>query len=181
MRETKKTVYDPVTDTRNVSVVTGTYSFEITHRSRDRNSPHNRPSTLDAARSANIVHKLSAFGSSLPAWLTSKTTHLVNSVKHQFLLLDDQPESITPVPSVVFDDPMSVDLDPEVKGDQGPTKDPAEEMGKDGLVGREVKVGEGEEAVGEKVAGEYMPMALALRRRRDWLATTHLRRMMSTS
>jgi hypothetical protein len=117
----------------------------------------------------------------LPPCLTSKTTHLVNSVKHQFLLLDDQPESVTPVPSVVFDDPMSVNLDPEVKGDQGPTKDPAEEMGKDGLVGREVKVGEGEEAVGEEVAGEYMHLALALRRIRDWLATTHLRRMMSTS
>lgn len=76
---------------------------------------------------------------------------------------------------------MSVDLDPEVEGDQGPTKDPAEEMGKDGLVGREVKVGEGEEAVGEEVAGEHMHMALALRRIRDWPATTHLRRMMSTS
>jgi len=59
------------------------------------------------------------------------STRLVYTIKHQFFLLDDQPKSVAPVPSVIFDDAMSVDLDPEVECDQGPPKDPTEEMGKD--------------------------------------------------
>lgn len=75
-------------------------------------------------------------------------THLVNPIEYQLFLLDDQPKGIPPVPSVILDDPMRVDLDPQVERDQRPAEDPAKGVGEDGLVRGKVEVGEGEEAVG---------------------------------
>ena len=61
--------------------------------------------------------------------------HFVNTIKHQLFLLDDQPERVPPIPSVILDDPMSVDLDPQVEDDEDRAEYPTEDVGEDGLVG----------------------------------------------
>lgn len=77
---------------------------------------------------------------------------LINSIKHQFFLLDDQPKRIPPVPSVILDDSVSVDLDPEVEEDERPTNYPAGDVEEETVVGWDVEVGDGEEGVRDEVA-----------------------------
>jgi hypothetical protein len=70
-----------------------------------------------------------------------KITDLINSIKDQLLLLHNQPECISPIPSVVLDYPMRINLDPQVEGNQGPSDDPSEHVSEDGLVGWEMEEG----------------------------------------
>jgi hypothetical protein len=70
--------------------------------------------------------------------------NLIDSVKDQIMLHDHHPECISPIPSVILDNSMSVNLDPEVEGDQRPAKDPSEDVHEHGMIRREVKVGPGE-------------------------------------
>jgi hypothetical protein len=76
-------------------------------------------------------------------------SHLENTVKHE--ILQTQPESVTPIPSEIFNNPMSVHLDPNVETYQYPSPDPTEGMIEEGLRGREVEAGPAEDRVGEKV------------------------------
>ena len=58
-------------------------------------------------------------------WMRS---NLVDSIKHQIVLGHQHPKGVTPVPCVILDDSMGIDLDPEIEEDQGPSKHPSKEM-----------------------------------------------------
>jgi hypothetical protein len=88
-------------------------------------------------RSNLHVNQTSASALFLTDFRSPLTTpaHFVNTIKHQLFLLDDQPERVPPVPSVILDDPMSVDLDPQVEDDEDQAEYPTEDVSEDGLVG----------------------------------------------
>lgn len=87
--------------------------------------------------------------------------NLIHAIKHEVALLNDEPERVAPVPRVVLDDAVRVDLDPEVEGDERPAECPAGDVREDGVVGREGEVRDGEERVGEKVAAVRRAVGLA--------------------
>ena len=68
------------------------------------------------------------------------------------MLHDHEPECVSPIPRIIFDDTVSVHFDPEVEKDERPAKDPAEDVHRDRMVGREMEVGPGEARVCHKVA-----------------------------
>jgi len=78
-------------------------------------------------------------------------SNLIYPIKDEVMLHDHHPECVSPVPSVILDDSVSVDLDPEVEGDQGPAKDPSEDMHHDRMIGREIEVRPSKQGVGDKV------------------------------
>jgi hypothetical protein len=63
------------------------------------------------------------------------------------MLHDHHPECISPVPSVILDDSVGVNLDPEVEGDKRPAKDPSEDVHHDRVIGGEIEVGPCEQRV----------------------------------
>ena len=66
----------------------------------------------------------------------------IDAIKYQIPLLHNKPEGVSPIPSVVLDDTMSVNLHPEVEADEDPTDNPAQDVCEDGLIGRKVEVGD---------------------------------------
>lgn len=78
-------------------------------------------------------------------------SYFVHTIENQVVLHDHHPECVSPVPSVILDDPMSIDFDPKIEGDQRPTKGPSEDVHEYGVVCREIKVRPGEKGVGYKV------------------------------
>jgi hypothetical protein len=95
---------------------------------------------------------------------------LIDAIKDQIPLLDDKPEGVSPIPSVVLDDTMSVNLHPEVEADEDPTNDPAQDVCEDRLIGRKVEVGDRKQRIRQEVTGVSMKRS-----------ETYLRRTMSTS
>lgn len=63
-----------------------------------------------------------------------------------------EPERVSPVPRIVFDNSMRIHLDPEVEGDERPAEDPAEDVHDSRVVFGEVEVGPSETGVRYKVA-----------------------------
>ncbi len=55
--------------------------------------------------------------------------HFENPIKGQFLI--DQVEEITPIPGVIFDYPMGVQLDPQIEDKEGHAADPTKGRHKD--------------------------------------------------
>lgn len=53
---------------------------------------------------------------------------IVDAVKDELLVEDRLVKGITPVPGIVLDDAMGINLDPEVEKDERGTADPAEEV-----------------------------------------------------
>lgn len=80
-------------------------------------------------------------------------SNFVYPIKYQIILHDHEPERIAPVPSVILDHAMGVNLDPEVEDDQTPAEYPAEDVHWDRVIGWKVKIGPSETRVGDKVAG----------------------------
>ena len=78
--------------------------------------------------------------------------HLENSVKDE--ILHTREERISPIPSVVLDDSMGINLDPEVEQHERSPADPSKNMEDEGMTGRELQQGKGEETVGEEVVEE---------------------------
>jgi hypothetical protein len=67
-------------------------------------------------------------------------SNFVHPVEDKVILEDHHPESVPPVPCIVFDYSVSVDLDPEVESDERPAECPAEDVGENGMVGGKVEV-----------------------------------------
>lgn len=73
--------------------------------------------------------------------------NLVDTVKDEVMLHDHHPERVTPVPSIVLDDSMGINLDPEIEDDERPAEHPSEDVHEDRVVGREMQIGPGEKRV----------------------------------
>ena len=56
------------------------------------------------------------------------------------MLHDHHPKSVSPVPSVIFDDSVGINLDPKVEGDQRPSEDPPEDVHEHRVVGWEIEI-----------------------------------------
>ena len=50
-------------------------------------------------------------------------SHLEDAIEGEFLI--DEVEEVTPIPGIVFDDSMGIELDPEVESDEGQATQPA--------------------------------------------------------
>lgn len=65
---------------------------------------------------------------------------------------DKLPERISPIPTVVPDCLMRIDLDKDVGNNQSPAKDPTSDNGEDGFICRESELCTGEQGIGQEVA-----------------------------
>jgi hypothetical protein len=81
-------------------------------------------------------------------WMRS---NLIHPIKDKIMLHDHHPESVSPVPSVIFHDSMGINLDPEVEGDQRPSEDPSENVHQYRLVGWEIEVRPGKQRVRKEI------------------------------
>lgn len=68
------------------------------------------------------------------------------------MLHDHKPERISPIPGVIFDNPMGVHLDPEIEEDERPAKDPSEDVHSGRVTRGEMEIGPGEARIRDKVA-----------------------------
>lgn len=80
------------------------------------------------------------------------TAHLVNTIKHQLLLKDQLPKSVSPVPTIIPDRLVCVNLDKNVCDDECPSEYPTRDDGENGFIVREVQLGAGEQGIGEEIA-----------------------------
>ena len=72
-------------------------------------------------------------------------SNFVYPIKDKIMLHDHHPEGVSPVPSVIFDDSVGINLDPEVEGDQRPSEDPPEDVHEHRVVGWEIEIRPGEQ------------------------------------
>ena len=80
------------------------------------------------------------------------TTDLVHPIKDQLFLQDQLPKRISPIPTVIPNRLVGVDLDEDIGNDQRPAKDPTSDNAEDGFVGRKTELSARKERVGQKVA-----------------------------
>ena len=78
--------------------------------------------------------------------------HLKDAIKGEFLV--DEVEEISPVPGVVFDNSMGIELDPEVEDDQKNAADPASDCHEQLLAVGGTTTSNGEAAIRGKVGHE---------------------------
>ena len=86
-----------------------------------------------------------------------RTTCLINPIKDQLLLQNQLPKRITPIPTVISNRLVGVDLDEDISDDQCPAKDPACDDAEEGFIGGEAKLRASEEGIGQKVAVGTIP------------------------
>ena len=89
---------------------------------------------------------------SVPDRVHGMRSQLKDAVESKFLL--NEVEEVTPVPSIVLDNTMSIQLDPQVEANQCDANSPTGEANEETLTVRLVSADDGEQAVRDEVAHE---------------------------